>query len=175
MYCENEEDNFTERHKLKMLQCAVDRIPDLRQVRINAEHSKQTGKPIMTLQQYTLLLLSASEAYDTSLKISKVQSKIQQAYHTEIMPYYDSDEDDDPPFTVNTYLTNVTNSRLQPIQSRKTKFHSTNQQNFIPKEDWMRIPEDLREKLKSQNRNSNNYRSSRTIQNVICTFSVQGY
>jgi hypothetical protein len=155
-----------------MLQCAVDGIPDLRQVRINAAHSKQTGNPMMTLQQYTPLLLSASEAYDTSLKIAKVHSKRQQAYHTEIMPYYDSDEDDEPPFTVNTYLANVTKSRLQPIQSRKSKVHNTNQRNFIPKEDWMRIPEDVREKLTNQNRNSNNHRSSRAIHNVNGTFSV---
>jgi hypothetical protein len=48
---------------------------------------------------------------------------------------------------VDTYLANVT-SLQQPIKLRTLKIHNVNQCcNFLPKEDWLRIPEDVRAKL----------------------------
>jgi hypothetical protein len=70
-YCEDADNRFTPKHKLKMLQCSFDGIADLRQVCINAAHNRQTGHSPMTFQQYVPLLLSAPEAYDISLKLRK--------------------------------------------------------------------------------------------------------
>jgi hypothetical protein len=69
-------------------------------------------------------------------------------------------------YNVDTFLTNVT-SIHQPIHSKTTRVNNTNQKrNFIPKEDWLRIPEDIRARLdnnKSRNCSANN---QRTVQNV---------
>jgi hypothetical protein len=92
----------------------------------------------MSFQQYVPLLLSAAEAYDVSFKIAKCNTR-RQTYHTDMLYSYDSDDDADPPFNVNTYIANV-NTPRPPIQSQKSIVHSTNQHNFIPKEDWLRIP-----------------------------------
>jgi hypothetical protein len=60
---------------------------------------------------------------------------------------YDSDDDTEPPFTVNTFIANVNALRPPPVPARVSNIHNTNQRNFITREDWLRIPEDVRAKL----------------------------
>jgi hypothetical protein len=133
-YCEIGE-SFSGMPRLRMLQCSVDGVQELRQVRINASHSKSEGRPTMTFQQFLPLLFSASAANDNYLKCKSQQKK--QQVHSLDYEAYNSDIVSKPPFSVDTYLSPT-----------KVKILNANHQhNFLPREDWLHIPEDIRAKL----------------------------
>ena len=59
-YIQNDADRFSDVTKLIMLQNTVNDIPELRQVKINAELEVAKGGNRLTFQQYVPLLLSAA-------------------------------------------------------------------------------------------------------------------
>jgi hypothetical protein len=129
------------------LQNAVKEVSSLRQVRINAEHEVAEGRPRITYQHYIPLVLSAAEAYDEVINNMKNTSSRQQIQSND------------------TYLSNVT-SQSPPLQLRRTRVNqseNTPRRNFIPKEAWMRIPEDVRKLLSS---GQNNHRQDCSRQDV---------
>jgi hypothetical protein len=156
--------------KLQLLQNVVKDVSSLRQVRINADHAVAEGRPKMTYQQYIPLLLSAAEAYDDVANGQKIPSRRQQVDASEIVPHnqvQDEYDDDNVPYNVDTYeyLANVTSQRA-PIQSRKGSIHQSernSQRNFIPREDWLRIPEDVRKLLTSGQKSDRQDRPNREI------------
>jgi hypothetical protein len=84
-----------------------------------------------------------------------------------VFHYENHDDDDEEEFHIDTYLSNVV-ARQQPIQIQRHKINttastSTPQRNFIPNEDWLRIPEDVRKKLTSSNEKSNTNTSVSTV------------
>jgi hypothetical protein len=150
-----------------MLQNSVDNAQDLRQVHINAAHAQSEGQPEMMYQKYIPLLLPAAEAHDTSLSQTKV-TKHQQVFVHDIDYQSSYDVEENIKYNVDTYLDYVT-SIHQPIQIRNTRVKNSNmnhKRNFIPKSDWLQIPEDIYAKLvknKSVNQSKNNHC---TVQNT---------
>ena len=57
-------DHFSDAQKLSMLQAAVHKIPDLRQVETTATLDEAKGQPALTYEQYIGLLQSAAATYD---------------------------------------------------------------------------------------------------------------
>ena len=74
------EDRFSEGHKRVMLQNAVERIPELRAIKIQSElQVHQTGS-LLSYDKYCTLLMSAAQSYDESYK-SKMRSKRTVYFH----------------------------------------------------------------------------------------------
>jgi hypothetical protein len=105
-YCTDSNDHFTDGQKLKMLQNAVHDVPDLQQVRINADHAVAEGRKRPTYGQYNDLLLSASDAHDGALKGNQNKNfRCQQVYLTDTVgnmdDNYNSEKNED--YNVDTF------------------------------------------------------------------------
>jgi hypothetical protein len=155
----------------------VNDIPELRQIRINAEHAVTNVGAQLTYGKYLTLLLSATNSFDKTHHSTRSHQKKQ---HSNTMnlnddtdfdgEYYEEafapDTDD---FHVDTLLANVT-QRRPPVQTQKQRVHRASAQgssrNFIPKEAWDRIPKDVQELLISINRKgySNANQPSRKVE-----------
>jgi hypothetical protein len=159
-YIQNDADRFSDVTKLIMLQNPVNNIPELRQVKINAELEVAKGGNCLTFQQYVPLLLSAANAFDKVLVPNKYQQRKQAVFNTtfdlveenegedtEIIVF---EEDYSQPIDIDTYLCNIT-KRNKPVQSQKqhNSIHQTiaKERNYIPQEAWKRIPKDIQEML----------------------------
>lgn len=155
-------ERFNDNQKLAMLQNTVNDVPELRQVRINSEYDVAKGGQRLNYEQYSSLLLSASTAFDKLHDSHRGSNRKQHVYNTKIdddNEISDTDKDDEDNYNMDTYLTNVT--RRTPIQARKQKLHQTSsntsnstERNFIPRDDWNRIPKDVQAMLTAGKKNN---------------------
>jgi hypothetical protein len=139
--------------KLSLLQNTIPDIPELCQIRINAEMELAKGGKELIYQQYTDLLLSACNAYDKVTNPNRKFQRNQQVYVMDNTGEFDisniQSDNNDEDYNVDTLLINVIDCK-PPIQTQKHRINESQvipKRNFIPKEDWLRIPEDVRRKL----------------------------
>jgi hypothetical protein len=145
-----------------MLQNALHDEADLRQVRINSDHAVAEGRPPLPYQQYLPLLLSATAAHDNTTSPTKWNNARRAIYNTigDTLEFgFGSPPlDDDLDYNIDTYLTNVT-SRSPSNSSRKSSSNGSNpnmvKHNRLPRDVWMRIPEDIHKLLSQAVTNTN--------------------
>ena len=173
-------EKFSNTQKLAMLQNTVSDVPELRQVRISAELEVAKGGQRLDYNQYTSLLLSASSAYDKINNNNKGNVHKQFVYNTNLDNSIDNNNnnnnlEDEDVFDVDTYLTNVT-ARKTPVQGRHQRINQTSanyERNFIPREDWNRIPKDVQALLTAGKKNNHDSNDARKINLSELNYDVE--
>jgi Reverse transcriptase (RNA-dependent DNA polymerase) len=169
----NRQDKFSDNQKKTFLQNAVGEIAELRQVLITAELDEANGGPAQSYQQYMNLLKTAASRYDRTNVNSKSKDKAIFIKNHSIQEYHEDDDydilDDEDEYDLSNILVNV-NKRHQPIKGRKQRVNSTNQEKqyqstWLPKEDWLRIPADIRTKIIEMRTAGNREQLSKTKTN----------
>jgi hypothetical protein len=111
-----------------MIQNTVSNVPEL---------SMKQKVMILSHIQYTSLLISAANTYDKQHGTNRMSNRNQNVFHA-------NTDDGDEEFHIDTYLSHVV-ARKPPIQNQRHKINisdcTNTHRNYIPREDWMRIPE----------------------------------
>ena len=174
-------EKFSSNQKLAMLQNTVADIPELRQVRISSELDVAKGGTRLNYSQYTSLLLSASSAYDKIQGNSKNGNVHKQfVYNTNFENdnennLHDTDDNQQDSYNVDTYLANVT-ARKTPYQGRNQRMNQTTsnyERNFIPRDDWNRIPKDVQALLTAGKKNQHDSQDSRKVNVSELNFDIE--